>query len=77
MKFKAHAQRHTSPPVTFPPPTWSPGKPIPPRGSGVEPDAWQALRRHAEAHAAQPAPVPFRARTRRPAEVAADRKEAA
>ena len=61
----------------FPPPTWAPGQPVPPRNSGVEPDAWQALRRHAEAHAAQTAPLPFRTRNRRPADVAADRKEAA
>jgi len=56
---------------------WRPGQSVPPRNSGVEPDAWQALRRHAEAHAAQNAPLPFRTRNSRPADVAADRRVAA
>ena len=34
-----------------PPPTWAPGQSVPPRNSGVEPDALEALRRHAVAHA--------------------------
>jgi hypothetical protein len=53
---------------------WRPGQPIP---KNFNPDPWAALERHAAAHAAQNAPLPFRTRTRRPADVAADRKEAA
>ena len=30
---------------------WRPGTAVPPRGEGIEPNAWNALRRHAE-HAA-------------------------
>jgi hypothetical protein len=52
---------------------WRPSKPIP---RDYDPDAWAALIRNAEAHAAQPAPLPFRARNRRPADVAADRRAA-
>ncbi len=29
---------------------WRPGEPVPPRNSGVEPDALDALRRNAAAH---------------------------
>ncbi len=52
---------------------WRPGQPIP---KDCDPDPWAALERHAEAHAAQNAPLPFRTRTRRPADVAADRRAA-
>ena len=34
----------------FPPPTWTPGQSVPPRNSGVEPNALEALERHAAAH---------------------------
>ena len=58
----------------FPPPTWAPGQPVPPRNSGVEPDAWQALRRNAEAHEMDEQRRRFNDR-RQPR--TADRKEAA
>jgi len=52
---------------------WRPGQPLP---KDFDPDPWAALARNAEAHAAQNAPLPFRARNRRPADVAADRRVA-
>jgi hypothetical protein len=52
---------------------WSPGQPIP---KTFDPDPWAALERHAAAHAAQNAPLSFRARNSRPADVAADRRAA-
>jgi hypothetical protein len=49
MKYKPHTQKHTSPTATFPPAHWSPGKPF----QTFEPDAHQALSRHADVWEAQ------------------------
>jgi len=50
---------------------WKPGEPIPPAGSGIDPDPYDALARNAEAAARDQQRQRFQ--TRRPA----DRKEAA
>jgi len=62
--FRTHERRY-----------WRPGEPI---LKNFAPDPLAALVRNAAAHAAQPAPapLPFRPHTRRPADVAADRRAA-
>ncbi len=53
---------------------WKPGQPLPARAAGVEPNALEALRRHAEAHEMEEQRRRFNGRRQpRPA----DRKEAA